>query len=51
MGSRSQSERINRHPAVEAVIAIHEQALAAHGGATWLLNRENIIITLRKLLC
>ena len=29
-----------KHPTVEAVLAIHEQVLAAHGGATGLRSRE-----------
>jgi death-on-curing protein len=29
-----------RHPTVEAVIAIHAQVLAAHGGATGIQSRE-----------
>lgn len=29
-----------KHPTVEAVIAIHEQVLAAHGGATGIRSRE-----------
>ncbi|MDH4444666.1 MAG: type II toxin-antitoxin system death-on-curing family toxin [Akkermansiaceae bacterium] len=29
-----------RHPTVEAVIAIHAQVLAAHGGATGIRSRE-----------
>jgi death-on-curing protein len=33
------SERF-KHPTVEAVLAIHEQVLAAHGGGTGLRSRE-----------
>lgn len=39
-----------KHPTVEAVLAIHSEVLAAHGGGVGIRSREEITATLRKLL-